>query len=249
MVRFSIHASRRVSGRPFGTHLLLSKLARIPVRALDVGCGSGNLTSHLLELGFHVTSADLSPAFLCLVENVLGRRAGCECLPSTGKGWPGPDASFDFVATYFVLHHVPDYLGLVSEMVRATKPGGIVCVDHEASEGSWNPSPEYLKFKRQAEQAMPFDWSKLVDPMRYVSRFRKLFNPRYQAEGNIHVFPDDYIAWPRVRQTLQESGCEVVWEQDYLLFQRGYPEDLFEAYREQCADTHVLVAGKRAGAA
>ena len=31
-------------------------------RALDIGCGTGNVTAHLLELGFEVTAADVSPA-------------------------------------------------------------------------------------------------------------------------------------------------------------------------------------------
>src|SRR3954449_7666976 len=38
-----------------------------PLQAFDFGCGSGNLSSHLLALGFEVTAADVSPGFLSLV--------------------------------------------------------------------------------------------------------------------------------------------------------------------------------------
>src|SRR5690606_22598228 len=38
-------------------------------RALDFGCGSGNLTRHLLALGFEGVSADIAPAFLQLIEH------------------------------------------------------------------------------------------------------------------------------------------------------------------------------------
>src|SRR4051794_14653604 len=38
-----------------------------PPRAFDFGCGSGNLSSHLLALGFEVTAADVSPGFLSLI--------------------------------------------------------------------------------------------------------------------------------------------------------------------------------------
>ena len=37
-------------------------------RVLDFCCGSGNLTRHLLELGFEVVAADVSERFLALVE-------------------------------------------------------------------------------------------------------------------------------------------------------------------------------------
>src|SRR6478672_11518223 len=38
-----------------------------PQRALDFGCGSGNLTRHLLALGFHVVACDVSERFLDVV--------------------------------------------------------------------------------------------------------------------------------------------------------------------------------------
>lgn len=37
---------------------------REPLRALDMGCGSGNLTGHLLALGLEVTAADVAQGFL-----------------------------------------------------------------------------------------------------------------------------------------------------------------------------------------
>src|SRR5689334_13190550 len=37
------------------------------IKALDFGCGSGNLTKHLLALGVDVVAADVSPRFLELV--------------------------------------------------------------------------------------------------------------------------------------------------------------------------------------
>src|SRR5258708_36883433 len=39
-------------------------------RALDLGCGTGNITRHLLDLGARVLAADVSPEFL----TIAGRR-------------------------------------------------------------------------------------------------------------------------------------------------------------------------------
>src|SRR4051812_35138804 len=44
------------------------KGARSPIAALDVGCGSGNVTRRLLNLGAAVTAADVSSKFLELCE-------------------------------------------------------------------------------------------------------------------------------------------------------------------------------------
>ena len=43
------------------------RTGRTPIAALDFGCGSGNLTGHLLKCGAVVTAADVTPRFLDLV--------------------------------------------------------------------------------------------------------------------------------------------------------------------------------------
>ncbi|USN54842.1 MAG: methyltransferase domain-containing protein [Candidatus Peribacteria bacterium] len=34
-----------------------------------------------------------------------------------------PDASFEIIATYSVLHHIPDYVSALNEMCRLVKSG------------------------------------------------------------------------------------------------------------------------------
>ncbi len=98
-----------------------------PKLALDFGCGSGNLTAHLVDLNFRVTAADVSPRFLEMVR----ARYRDAALPVSLVQLNGhdlgsiEDRNFDLVATYSVLHHVPDYLAIVDEIARVIKPGGI----------------------------------------------------------------------------------------------------------------------------
>src|SRR5262249_21170992 len=121
-----------------------------PRRALDVGAGTGNLTAHLLALGAQVTAADLSSALLAELTARYGSTGRVTTMAPNGRDLrPIADATFDVVAAYSVLHHVPDYVGLVREMARVTRPGGVVVLDHERSDASWS-SETRAAFLREA---------------------------------------------------------------------------------------------------
>ncbi|HWT11301.1 MAG TPA: methyltransferase domain-containing protein [Allosphingosinicella sp.] len=206
-------------------------------RALDFGCGSGNLTRHLLALGFEVVAADVSPGFLRLIEErhpaepVTTYRMDGRSLSGLG------DSSFDFVAAYSVLHHVPDYLAAVEEMGRVTRPGGIVYIDHEHSPSYWRGDPAYREFRRGAAR---FDWRKFLVPHNYYGKLRRLLvDPHYSNEGDIHVWPDDHIEWDEIDRRLGSAGFETLFSEDYLVFRSGYRAEVYEAYRNRCADMRV----------
>lgn len=210
---------------------------REPRRALDLGCGSGNLTRHLLELGFSVTAADVSQGFLDLVRSRYPRERLETLQIKDGDLSAIPDASFDLVATYSVLHHIPDYLAAVAQMARLARPGGVVFIDHEPNEEYWQGSPDYRAFRRQAER---FDWRKYLRPSNYLHRVRRIFDPRHSNEGDIHVWPDDHVEWGRIVAQLAERGFEVVLDEDYLLNRRLYRAEVFERYAGRCTDTKAM---------
>jgi ubiquinone/menaquinone biosynthesis C-methylase UbiE len=210
-----------------------------PLQALDFGCGSGNVTRHLLDLGLSVTSADVSSEFLQLVRS---RFPAVKPLLMNGKDLSNvADCSFDLVATYSVLHHIPDYLSALAEMARVCKPGGVIAVDHEKNESFWSADEEYFTFQKEA---LRIDWRKYFRPMNYVHRVRRIFDPRYANEGDIHVWPDDHIEWPKVRDTMSKAGCEVVVEEDYLLYRGLYRREVYERFANRCTDTKLIVFRK-----
>ena len=226
-----------------------------PPLALDYGCGSGNLTHHLVGLGLDVVAADVDDT---LLRGVRRRFAGypVTTLAVNGRDLASvPDASFDFVGTYSVLHHVPDYLAIVAELVRVLRPGGILYLDHEESDGYWAADGPYRAFLAQVP-ARPRRRRRAVDllsPGRWVrflrNRYRRLRDPRYSPEGDIHVWPDDRIEWDRVLATLERLGTEVVFSEDYLVYRPHYPVALYRRSRSSCADMRVLCARRRAEAA
>jgi SAM-dependent methyltransferase len=223
-------------------------------RALDFGCGSGNLTRHLLELGMEVTAADVSPEFLHAVERRFG--GAVRTLRLNGRDLAGvADGAFDLVAAYSVLHHIPDYLGAVRELSRVARPGGVVYIDHEANDGFWAPDgcAHHLReeWRRRRLERRGFwnperrRWQRYLLPSKYLLAVRLLFDPGYLfgREGDIHVWAEDRIEWHRVIETLQQGGCTVAWREDYLNYDPAYPDDLYEEYRDRgCTDMTALAA-------
>jgi SAM-dependent methyltransferase len=223
-----------------------------PVRALDVGCGTGNLTAHLIRSGATVMAADLSSRLLQVVSRRFGNAGldGTQQLNGTDLQ-PLAGNAFDLVATYSVLHHVPDYLALVREMARVTRPGGIVMIDHERSEASWT-SPDLAAFLREAVVWPRRRWWYWLQPSRYWKRIRPLLewrrwgNPRWMPEGDLHIWHDDHIVWSRVEAVLADAGCEIVSRETYLLFEPRYNRETWERWRARTSDMQLLIARKRA---
>ncbi len=94
-------------------------------RVLDVGAGTGALTSELLRRDATVAAMDPSPEFVATLKSrfpdVDAREAGAEDLP-----WP--DASFDAALAQLVIAFMADADAGVAEMRRVVEPGGVVAV-------------------------------------------------------------------------------------------------------------------------
>jgi len=219
-----------------------------PLKALDYGCGSGNLTRHLIELGLETVSADISEGFLTLIERNFSRTGLSKVLKINGKDLSDvPGNEFDLVATYSVLHHVPDYLQIVKEMARVVKPNGVIYIDHEVVESYYKKPKVYIEFLQKARPTINFKryLRLLLDVKGYKHIFRRLMNPRYKREGDIHVWPDDHIEWDKIEQLLTSESFEIVLKKDYLLYKSNYDPEIYNEYKDQCADERVLIARKK----
>ncbi len=94
---------------------------------LDVGCGTGALSSAILK-GHNpknLIGVDSSQDFVALAaERVADRRA--EFRVGDAQALPLDDASRDVVASALMLNFVPDKQSALAEMMRVVRPGGIV---------------------------------------------------------------------------------------------------------------------------
>jgi ubiquinone/menaquinone biosynthesis C-methylase UbiE len=214
-----------------------------PKTALDFGCGAGNLTGHLHDLGVRVTAADISTAFLQLITerypDVTTHRLNGADLSEI------PNATFDLVATYSVLHHIPDYLHAVTEMCRVLKPGGVLYIDHEKNQAYWDNEPRLHDFyTKQKSYIFPHKLKRLFSPMWYIHRLRRIKNPRYQAEGDIHVWPDDHVDWSQVIAIAVSSGLRIEQDYNFLLYDSRYNIDVYDAYKNDVTDTRAIIMKK-----
>jgi SAM-dependent methyltransferase len=106
-------------------------------RVLDVGCGTGALTSEVVRRvgAERVAAVDPSEPFVAAMRTrfpgVDVQRAGAEQLP-----FPGDD--FDATLAQLVVHFMRDPIAGIAEMARVTRPGGCIaaCVwDHGGGHG------------------------------------------------------------------------------------------------------------------
>lgn len=232
-----------------------------PARALDLGCGTGNLTGHLLELGAGVVAADVSPEFLETVRRRHGATGRVQTFQLNGTDLGGlPDGSLDLVCAYSVLHHIPDYLAAIDEICRVLAPGGIAYLDHEANHNFWDKSSCFWDLLRATEDARVVRqnrwngrgwwhpdvkaWQRYLQPSRYVLRLRQTVNPAYpwDVEGDIHVWDHDHIEWDRVEERLLRGGCEIVSRVDYLNYSSDYPDEVWARFRDSCTNMRLTVA-------
>jgi ubiquinone/menaquinone biosynthesis C-methylase UbiE len=220
---------------------------RMPVTALDVGCGSGNVTSQLLAAGCVVTGADISDAFLSMCETKFAGSGRFFPRLLSGRGLSElPDSTYDVVTAYSVLHHVPDYLGLVAEMVRVTAPGGIILIDHEKSERVYQHDTIYKDFARLAgmsRSTLKEVLTRTTGRRRVIHFIRSVVRPGFETEGDIHVWPDDHIEFDRIRGVFH-AQCEVVEDMEYLLHPHNIDASAYSAYASRCVDTRMIAARK-----
>ncbi len=90
-------------------------------RALDVGCGVGQVVARLKEAGFEAYGVDVSEP------NIERARQFSErCLLYDGKKLPFPDQHFASAGALNVLEHVDEPEAFIGELVRVTELGGRV---------------------------------------------------------------------------------------------------------------------------
>jgi len=219
-------------------------------KVLDYGAGTGNLSIKFLELGCQVTACDISQKSLDLLAKKNTSKK-LETQVVDGKQVPIPDSSFDIIATYSVLHHVPDYLAAVGEMIRLCKKGGLILIDHEANENRWKPDQNLKEWNKLSQMTRLEHIQKLIKTGELFTYefaktvYMKIFvDKRYEREGDIHVWEDDHIEWDKIKSFCLKNNCEILKEHDYLMY-IPKAQQFYEQYKNSCSDTKYMIIRKK----
>lgn len=76
-------------------------------------------------------------------------------------------------------------------------------------------------------------------------KLKKINNPRYQEEGDIHIWEDDHIEWDKIEGVLLDEGMREIKRVDYTLCrERGAITPLYDNFKERYHDVSMLIARK-----
>jgi len=128
---YDAFAERYDQGRDHGYHKLIDDQAAAIVRrysadrdVLEVGCGTGLILQRVAPHARSARGVDLSPGMLG-----RARDRGLDVDEGSATALPFADASFDLAYSFKVLAHIPDWDACMREMVRVTRPGGLLVFD------------------------------------------------------------------------------------------------------------------------
>lgn len=121
------------------------------MKVLDVACGTGNLAIPAAKAGAEVTGVDIAPN---LIESAIERAEseGVKAKFEVGdaEALPYEDNSFDVVMTMFGAMFAPRPDVTASELIRVTKPGGLIAM------ANWTPEAfTGQMFKTNAKHVPP----------------------------------------------------------------------------------------------
>lgn len=129
----------------------------------DVGAGTGFMAAGLAPLVARVHVIDGSAAMLDVARKNLETCKNINFHHAEGQSIPLPDGSVEVVFANMYLHHCPDPLKAVKEMVRILRPGGrLVITDMDTHTYTWlkdEMADEWMGFDR----AQIRSWFKEVD--------------------------------------------------------------------------------------
>ena len=105
---------------------MMRRLAALPTkgRLLDVGGGTGRVTSGLRADVDEIVIADVSMGMLKQSASL----PGLQVVGGYSEALPFPDASFERIIMVDALHHVISHTESAREMARVLKPGGRIVI-------------------------------------------------------------------------------------------------------------------------
>jgi ubiquinone/menaquinone biosynthesis C-methylase UbiE len=121
----------------------IQKFVLPPARALEVGCGTGNISSFLSTKGYALTGCEFYREALDMAW------PGFLKVQGDSNNLPFRDNSFDVVGLFDVIEHFEDDTAPLKEALRVVRKGGIIAVTVPARGELWSQADELSLHKRR----------------------------------------------------------------------------------------------------
>ncbi|MDP2430938.1 MAG: class I SAM-dependent methyltransferase [Pseudomonadota bacterium] len=147
---------------------------------LEIGCGLGTMSMNWARNGVDITAVDLNPTSIEQTRKrfeLLGLPGRIELMDA--RHLDLPDAHFDYVYSWGVLHHSANLEASLHEMMRVLKPGGGfgLMLYHRRSILHW--------YKTLYTEGLLHYENRFLSPLEMASRY----GDGARAEGNPHTWP------------------------------------------------------------
>lgn len=140
--------ARRLLQRQLEARRLIALGGRTPgLSVLEIGCGSGYGTKLIVDQfgAGSVVAIDLDPAMVDRARHRLRRyRNTVEISTGSADNLPFPDAHFQAVFDFGIIHHVEDWRLAIAEVARVLRPGGRFYFDEVTSAALARPTYKKL---------------------------------------------------------------------------------------------------------
>jgi SAM-dependent methyltransferase len=146
--------SGEVNCQDYFTGFDLSSLGTATV--LDAGCGMGRHARFIAPHALHLVAVDFSVAIHEAAHNVREFQ-NVSLLRADLRNLPLQDASFDFIYSLGVLHHIADTQGTIASLVAKLRPAGRLRVYVYWARGGWiGQLLRVVTFARRVTTKLPF---------------------------------------------------------------------------------------------
>jgi SAM-dependent methyltransferase len=102
------------------------RYAAPPGRALDIGCGRGEVSQLLQRNGFTCTGIDMKAH---LIDQLVARHPEVEWRRTTTSALESMSERFDVITMYHVLEHIADPIDALRAVKRLARPGALIVVE------------------------------------------------------------------------------------------------------------------------
>ncbi len=205
-------------------------------RALDVGCGTGNVLKKLAPRFDKVIGIDLSGEMLNRAYGNIADEDNSRLVRASASGLPFPDEYFDLVSAYSLLHHLPNFSDPISEISRVLKKGGILYIDHEPVDREKMPVKMYLKFcdilnGEMREGLPPYEETGDIE--------------REHCDYHLHHGEDGGIPISQIEKICEENRLEILDSKKYLSYGSERLNPLYPVFKPFFSDEWLLMARKK----